>query len=74
MAVLLVKLYLMHPQLDAMLDMENHRVLDRAAFREPHKLYMNLSATQWAAGLAHTLLLLWAWRRADARSSTAKRE
>ena len=67
MTAILVKPCLMHPELDATLDMEKHRVLDRPTFYGRHKLYMNLSTTQGAAGLLHTLLLLWSWRRADVR-------
>lgn len=65
MVALQITLFLMHPALDQMLDVEAHRILDRARFHQLHKLYMNLSTAQWSAGLLHIWVALRAWRSSD---------
>jgi hypothetical protein len=60
-----VGLYLLHPMLDRLLDIETHRISDRVQFYGLHRNYMNVATAQWAAGLLHLALLLVAWRRRD---------
>jgi hypothetical protein len=61
MVAVLVALYIMHPMLDRMLDIETHRIVDRSHFYRMHKGYMNLSTMQWTAGLLHLWLTLLVW-------------
>jgi len=65
MVVVQITLFALHPRLDAMLDIETHRILPGSGFRATHNLYMNLSTTQWVAGLLHLWLILLAWRSSD---------
>jgi hypothetical protein len=62
MTAVLVALYIMHPMLDRMLDIEAHRIVDRSRFHGLHAVYMNLSTVQWVAGLLHLWLTLFIWR------------
>ena len=71
MAAILVALYTLHPMLDRMLDVEAHRVVDRSHFHGLHATYMNLSTTQWVAGLLHLWLTLLVWRARPASASAA---
>jgi len=60
-----VALMLLHPRLDAMLDAERERVLDRSAFRPIHRVYLWVSTAQWFAGVTYLVLTPFAWRRDD---------
>src|SRR5262249_53554079 len=64
MAALIVLVWL-HPQLDALLDVEAARILDRKAFRRVHRLYLWVSTVQWGFGVLYTWTTLSAWRVAD---------
>lgn len=61
MAGATVVLVVLHPRLDALLDLENRDVLDRAAFYPLHRAYLWVSTLQWAEGVAFLLLTLSAW-------------
>jgi hypothetical protein len=52
----------LHVRLDHLLNALDQVVLDRAAFRWEHGLYLNVSTVQWIAGLTALFLCLWAWR------------
>jgi len=65
MVIVQVTLFALHPRLDALLNIETHRILPGSGFRRTHNLYMNLSTIQWAAGLSHLWLLLLVWRSSD---------
>ena len=67
MLIIQVLLFRLHPQLDVLLDSETHGISHRRQFRQAHNWYVNLSTTQWAAGLLHVGLVLWGWRVADQR-------
>lgn len=60
-----VTLMILHPRLDAMLDAQRERVLDRSAFRSAHRIYLWVSTAQWFAGVAYLTLTPFAWRRDD---------
>jgi hypothetical protein len=66
-ALILAALALLHPRLDALLDTERFRIIDRAAFRSLHRLYLWLSTAQWGAGILLTYSTIRAWRDADCR-------
>jgi hypothetical protein len=65
LVALLVGLFAMHPRLDALLDAQAERVLDRRAFGLQHRLYLWLSTVQFFAGVAYLVLTPLAWRAAD---------
>lgn len=58
-AALLGGLFWLHPWMDQLLDVEQFRLLDRAAFYTLHRRYLYLSTVQWAACL---ILLGWTVR------------
>ena len=55
----------MHVRLDALLDAEQFRILDRETFRAEHQRYLIVSTVQWAAGLVALALALRAWQVED---------
>ena len=66
--VLLLTLALLgwlHLRLDELLDLEAFRILDRPYFRTLHDWYLNISTTQWIAGLILMAMTLMAWRGED---------
>ncbi len=50
-------LFLLHPQLDALLDADNRVVLDSTSFYAWHRWYLIVTAALWAAGLVHLVVL-----------------
>jgi hypothetical protein len=64
-AVALGLLVWLHEHLDVLLDPVNFLILDRAAYRSNHEIYLNISTVQWAACLLGLALTLWAWRLED---------
>ena len=65
--VLLAWLVLLHPQLDQLLDAENHDVLDRAAFYQLHRVYLWVSTLQWSCAWIWLFVVLQNWFN-DSRS------
>jgi hypothetical protein len=74
MAASLVALVLLHARLDALLEADNLRILDRHAFRPGHRLYLWISTIQWAAMLAYLALTLSIWLAADRRRALARNQ
>jgi len=66
-----VWIYALHSRLDAMLDFQVRRVVEGAAFREPHRLYLVATSIEWGAGLVYLLVALMAWRQEDAVTSAS---
>ena len=64
---LLAWLVLLHPQLDQLLDAENHDVLDRAAFYQLHRVYLWVSTLQWSCAWIWLFVVLQNWFN-DSRS------
>jgi hypothetical protein len=63
----------LHPQLEALLDVDEVRVIDSKNFRPLHRWYLWLSTFQWACGLAWMGLSLQSWRAEDRASVEGKR-
>jgi hypothetical protein len=62
-----VGLFVLHPRMDALLDVSNETVSDRAAFRPLHRAYLWVSSGQWACAAVYLALTLAAWRGEDVR-------
>lgn len=73
LALSLVGLFVLHPRLDALLDPEQSRVLNRSLFRPRHRLYLWVSTVQWLITLVYLLCTLLAWRGEDYVAGTYKR-
>jgi hypothetical protein len=67
LAITLGALVWLHPQLDALLDPDLEKIMDRRGFRPLHKGYLWTSTVQWGAGLLALFLTLRAWQGEDGR-------
>ena len=65
MAVGLALLFWLHPQLDALIDVDAGYIPERRVFRSGHRWYLWISTIQWGLGIAYALLMLHAWRVGD---------
>ncbi len=59
----------LHAAMDAHLDAEDMKVLDRAAFARLHVAYLCVSTLHWLLALVVAWRTLTAWRRVDRRAS-----
>jgi hypothetical protein len=64
-AVTLLSLVEQHQRLDALLDPDEVRILEREAFRYNHRIYLWTNTVQWAAALVYLALTLSTWRAVD---------
>jgi len=60
----------LHPQMDAMIDLEQSRLRDGGLFRHLHRWYLRVSTAQWIASIVFTLWTLQNWRAADRNSDS----
>ena len=67
LALALMGLFLVHGQLDAIIDVEDRVITDRENFDRGHRRYNQLTTIQWLASLAYLPVTLVAWRSTDAR-------
>lgn len=58
----------LHPQMDALIDAEHEKLLDREWFRHLHRWYLRVSTAQWIASVAFTFWTLQNWRDTDRRA------
>jgi len=63
----LIGLFLVHGQLDAIIDVEASEIIDRVAFDAGHRRYNQLTTIQWLASLAYLPITVFAWRSIDAK-------
>ena len=68
-AALLLVLFAVHPQMDALLDADTQSVLDRKLFRRLHQVYLGVSTLHWLLALLVAWRTLVAWRRFDSQLS-----
>lgn len=68
-AIALAGLFIVHGQLDAVIDTRAVEILDRDAFDTGHRRYNQLTTIQWIASLAYLPTTIVAWRRLDADRS-----
>jgi hypothetical protein len=66
-------LFWLHPRIDVLMDPEAQRVLDRAAFRPAHRLYLWASTLQLAFGFCYVWLALAGWSAADTVAGKASK-
>ncbi len=66
-----VALLVLHPVLDARLDVAARRVVDGEGFDALHRAYLWISTAQWIAGLPYLWWTLAVWRRADRAAAEA---
>jgi hypothetical protein len=62
MAVAQTTLFVLHPRLDAMLDVPGHSLSDPSVFYSLHQFYLTVTGVQWFAGLVYFITLLACWR------------
>src|SRR5262245_54173680 len=61
MATAQVVLLLVHPRLDALLDVASHSVVEPSSFHHLHEFYLSVTTIQWSAGLLHLVAMLAVW-------------
>lgn len=66
LVVLLGVLAGLHPRLDALLDVDGFRILDRPGYRRLHQWYLVVSTVQWIGAIVMLVWSLQAWRAEDA--------
>ena len=70
----LTGLFIVHAQLDAVIDVEGYVISDREAFTAGHRRYNQLTTVQWIAALAYLPTTVLAWRAVDARDTSSNVE
>lgn len=57
-------LLLVHPRLDALLDVATHSIVEPSGFHRLHEFYLSVTTIQWSAGLLHLIAMLAIWPQA----------
>jgi hypothetical protein len=70
MAIAQVILFWLHPRMDILMNVDEHRVLQRSDFRPMHRIYLWTHTVQWLIGCIYLALLVRRWRADDV--STAR--
>ena len=70
LAALLGVLFVLHPQLQRLLDHPAREVVDEPRFYGLHRVYHIVTTVQWLAALVHVFLALSEWRRRDSGEGT----
>lgn len=65
LAIALVGLFVVHGQLDQVIDVASSEITDRDAFTIGHRRYNQLTTIEWLSSLAYLLLTVFAWRPVD---------
>lgn len=60
-----VALFVVHPRIDALIDIDGERILNSFEFRSLHTTYERISGIQWFMSLAFLWLSLLSWRHRD---------
>jgi len=74
LVVLLGVLVWLHPRLDALLNADGFRILDRPSYRRLHQWYLAVSTIQWSVAILLAGLTIWAWKESDAASRESIRQ
>jgi hypothetical protein len=62
----LIGLFVVHGQLDALIELETYAITDRDAFDAGHQRYNQLTTIEWLACLVYIPTTVFAWRSIDA--------
>lgn len=62
MAGMLIGLVALHPMLDALVDLDNRKILGRTQFYGLHRIYLWLSTFQWVVGWIWLLFTIRQWQ------------
>jgi len=65
LACSLIGLFLVHGQLDALIEGETYTITDREAFAVGHQRYNQLTTVEWLACLVYLPITVFAWRSVD---------
>lgn len=68
MAAGLIAQFLLYSRIDALVDFDASRHLDRGRFYWLHRVYLCVTAVQWFASVVFAVMLLQAWRANDQNS------
>ena len=63
-----VGLFIVHPRLDSLINVDSEQIADPASFRLLHQTYERISSTQWVACLVFVCVSLLNWRWIDSRT------
>ena len=69
LGIALIGLFVVHAQLDTVIDLADYSITDRDAFEVGHRRYKQLTTIQWLACLAYLPMTVLAWRRIDKASN-----
>jgi len=61
-AVSHIGLFMVHPKLDALIDVQGEGIINRAEFRSLHTTYERISGVQWVGCLVYLWFILLSWR------------
>lgn len=64
-----IGLFVIHPKIGALIDVEGERILDSFEFRSLHTTYERISGVRWFTCLAFLWLSLLSWRHHDSASA-----
>lgn len=65
LALSLLGLFLVHAQLDAVIDVANNDIIDPDQFDTGHRRYNQLTTVEWIASLVYLVVTVIAWRTVD---------
>jgi len=63
--VAVVILVVLHPRMDALMDSDEHIILDRPGFRSLHRWYLRIWTLLWLTSMLYLVGLLRSWKRMD---------
>lgn len=63
--VSLVGLFVVHGQMDAVIEIQSSMISDREAFTAGHRRYNQLTTVEWLSSLAYLVITVFAWRSID---------
>jgi len=70
MAAAQLVLLLVHPRLDALLDVTSHSITEPSSFHRLHEFYLSVTTVQWSAGLLHFMAVVAIWCRLPTKLSS----
>lgn len=69
-----VGLFIVHQQLDSVIDISQGEVTDAVLFETGHRSYNRLTTIEWLATVAYLPLTIWAWKSLDSAPFTGPPE